>query len=256
MISTLLLLVNRYNGLVLRQRIVLLMAFLSLVYFVWYFLFLLPIYKESKNLKIENNYLSGLQEEAGQLEDESKGLVSALGIVSLNNKLNTLKTEVNSLDVELKKYFSIVNFDNDFMGIVKDLVNTTKGIRLEAIELLPVESIAVGSYGNKPVEEQRYSQSYSGNNKGVNSSGNKSKDEDDEDNFYEQDGGIAAVVYKHRVYIKLEGSYAGLTRYLNQIESLGWGLFMQDIHYKLDSYPNAKVDLLVYSLSLGDANVF
>ena len=230
-------LIDRYNALILRQRIVLLLAFLSVFYFIWYFLFLLPILTESKNLETENAYLASLHEEDSEIGELNKREGKALGIVSLNNKLSNLKSEVNSLNVELKKYFSIVSSSNDLMSIVKDLVDTTDGVHLKAIELLPIERIVVNTFKEKHYEEELSDNRTRGKN--ITVEGSRSQDDSD------------VVIYKHKIIIEVEAGYAGLVQYLNQIESLGWGLFMQDIHYKIEQHPNANVSLLLYSLSLG-----
>ncbi|MFT6388529.1 MAG: hypothetical protein ACJAUP_001912 [Cellvibrionaceae bacterium] len=54
------------------------------------------------------------------------------------------------------------------------------------------------------------------------------------------------VIYKHKIVIIIKADYSGLIQYLKQIESLGWGLFMQDIHYKIEQYPNAHVSFILY----------
>lgn len=227
------LLVERYNELVLRQRVTLLISFLSLVYFFWYFLFLLPLSNNSKDLILENTYLSSLYKDANQIKSDKPGENKALGIISLNNKLSDLEKEVNILNDELKKYFSIASSDKEFMSVMEDLVTDTEGLSLQEIEQLPIKPVVIGADSQLSITT-----GLNGNNV------IRTVEKEALDKY-------KATIYKHRISIKVKGNYSSLVRYLKKIESLSWGLFGQDIHYKVDQYPNAVASLVLYSLSLG-----
>ncbi|MFT6388530.1 MAG: hypothetical protein ACJAUP_001913 [Cellvibrionaceae bacterium] len=133
--------IDRYNALVLWQRIALMAALLSDFYFLWCFLFSLLITSKSESLKKEKIYLTSLHEDVSEIEEVKKREGKDLGVASLNDKLNNLKNEVNDLNVQLKKCFLIVSSSDDLIGIVKDLVDTKEGVNLKTIDLLPVERI-------------------------------------------------------------------------------------------------------------------
>lgn len=233
--------IERFDELVLRQRVVLLLSFLSALYFFWYLLFLLPLSNNSKNLVLENTYLSSLYEDASQIESDKQSDNKALGIISLNNKLSDLENEVEILNAELKKYFSIASSAKDFMSVMEDLVSDTEGLSLEEIEQLPIKPVVIGTDSSLSIMP-------SGNSRDVAQADNVhflNKASLDQEK---------ATIYKHRIAIKVKGDYSSLVQYLAKIESLSWGLFGQDIHYKVDQHPNALVSLVLYSLSLGSSS--
>lgn len=232
--------VERYNELVIRQRVILLLAFLSALYLFWYLFFLLPLSNTSKNLMLENTYLSSLYEDERQIENDKQRDGKALGIISLNNKLSDLEAEIEVLNAELKEYFSIASSAKDFMSVMEDLVTDTEGLTLQEIEQLPIKPVVVGRNASLSIMPNLNSRNVSQTEAvGVNALDQASID------------GETATIYKNRIAIKVKGNYSSLVQYLAKIESLSWGLFGQDIHYKVDQHPNALVSLVLYSLSLG-----
>jgi len=236
--------IERYNELVIRQRVILLLAFLSALYLFWYFLFLLPLSNTSKNLMLENTYLSSLYEDERQIENDKQRDGKALGIISLNNKLSDLEAEIEVLNAELKEYFSIASSAKDFMSVMEDLVTDTEGLTLQEIEQLPIKPVVIGPEASLSIMPNLNSRNVAQTeNVGV------SEGIDALDQAYIN--GEKATIYKHRIAIKVKGNYSSLLQYLAKIESLSWGLFGQDIHYKVDQHPNALVSLVLYSLALG-----
>ena len=57
-------------------------------------------------------------------------------------------------------------------------------------------------------------------------------------------------VYKHVFSLEFSGSYLATLRYLEALEGLPWTFFWDDIDYTVQKYPNSKVTLLLYTLSL------
>lgn len=227
-------LIGHYNALVLRQRLIVLAAFLALVYFFWYLLFIIPVEKNAKNLKAENAYLSSIYQESSEFKVNAESNNKALGIVSLNNKLLNLKKEISVLNSDLKKYFSLSDSTDNLMNTIRGLVENTQGLKLDSIELLPVEEIVIEIADNQVIN---------------NSEAAINPDEYDQQNS--NAGNV--VIYKHKIHMQLQGSYTGLARYLQQVESLQQGLFTEGLHYKVEQHPNAKVSLLLYRLSLGES---
>jgi len=113
------------------------------------------------------------------------------------------------------------------MGIVRDLVSNTEGLTLKEIEQLPIEAIAVKG---RSIQYDTVTADTVSAEKNT------------------------AFIYKHKIVIRLSGNYTALIQYLGKIESLSWGLFGQDIHYKVGQYPNASTSLILYSLSLGSSS--
>lgn len=56
-------------------------------------------------------------------------------------------------------------------------------------------------------------------------------------------------LYRHGLEIRLEGSYAELQAYLEQLEQSPQRLLWQQLHYQVGDYPKAEMTLMVYTLS-------
>ncbi len=56
-------------------------------------------------------------------------------------------------------------------------------------------------------------------------------------------------VYKHGVSIRVSGSYGQLLRLLREIESLPWRFYWESLDYRVTDYPDAQVDIRVFTLS-------
>ena len=57
-------------------------------------------------------------------------------------------------------------------------------------------------------------------------------------------------LYRHRIILKLSGSFFQLRDYLNQLEQLPWKFFWEKFDYKLIKYPKGELQIEIYSLSL------
>ncbi|MDH5258803.1 MAG: hypothetical protein OEX07_12380 [Gammaproteobacteria bacterium] len=57
-------------------------------------------------------------------------------------------------------------------------------------------------------------------------------------------------VYKHRVRLTLRGKYTDIANYLHEIEKMPWKLFWQELELQTETYPNSRVTLEIYTLSL------
>jgi MSHA biogenesis protein MshJ len=61
------------------------------------------------------------------------------------------------------------------------------------------------------------------------------------------------TIYQHSVEITLQGSYAELHDYLSQLEKLPWQMFWGRIDVNSEQYPRLRVTLTVQTLSLNKA---
>lgn len=57
-------------------------------------------------------------------------------------------------------------------------------------------------------------------------------------------------VYRHAFTIEFSGGYLATLRYLEALEQLQWTFFWEEIDYKVDAYPESRIILKLYTLSL------
>lgn len=67
------------------------------------------------------------------------------------------------------------------------------------------------------------------------------------------DGEPRAGLYRHEVELELRGSYAALTAYLQGIEQLPWQLGFGAASLRVDTYPQARLRLVLHTISLEQA---
>jgi MSHA biogenesis protein MshJ len=56
-------------------------------------------------------------------------------------------------------------------------------------------------------------------------------------------------VYKHGVLIRVAGSYSQLIQLMTEIEALQWKFYWESMDYTVKQYPNAEIDIRVFTLS-------
>lgn len=60
---------------------------------------------------------------------------------------------------------------------------------------------------------------------------------------------LAAGVYQHSVELRVSGSYSQMLHFLIELEQLPWRFYWQSLDYSVEKYPNAEATLRVYTLS-------
>ena len=60
-------------------------------------------------------------------------------------------------------------------------------------------------------------------------------------------------LYRHGVLLSLKGSYFDIQRYLTRIENLRWQFYWKRFNYVVTGYPDASVEVELYTLSTSKA---
>ena len=232
---------NKYNALALRQRIIISLMLLTLIYFFWTFLFDLPIQKAIQKASADNAYLITLYEQTNAKITAINHAEYTADIAALNKRFDALLTEEKRLDETLTKHFLMHNKNEGLLRIISELVDTDAGLTLEGIEQLPKEFILL----TKDTQTQK-------KQAGPNNQAEKAaaalltpkKDPDNTDFF----------IQKNRIHITLKGNYKSIANYLAKIASLDGGLFAQDIHYNASKYPETITHIILYTLSFPEGD--
>ena len=58
-----------------------------------------------------------------------------------------------------------------------------------------------------------------------------------------------ALVYKHGMRIELRGRYFDIVNYLKALEALDWKVFWGQVRLESEKYPTSKITLVIYTLS-------
>lgn len=63
-------------------------------------------------------------------------------------------------------------------------------------------------------------------------------------------GGTEARIFKHGLELELGGTYMDVLHFLQAVEALQWRFFWDHIEFEIEEHPQARVRLVVYTLSL------
>ena len=58
------------------------------------------------------------------------------------------------------------------------------------------------------------------------------------------------ALYRHGIEIIVEGGYRDVMNYLQELQNLNWQIYWESLKYEIEEYPNGKLTLIVYTLSL------
>lgn len=196
----------------LRERVLLLFCLLVVLFFVWDSLVMNPISLRKKNLRSQ----------VGQLQAELTELAGREQLVLVRKdydpdrenrlQLERLQAELAKNQRQLEE--SVVNLisPQEMSVLLKDLLVRQKQLRLLSLENLPAEALQVG----EQVAEQQF----------------------------------APALYRHRLRLEFSGDYLATLAYLKKIEDLPRRMVWEEVEIETQEYPQAKVRLQVYTLSL------
>jgi MSHA biogenesis protein MshJ len=222
--------IELFDGLVFRQRLLVMICLLSVVYAAWYFIVGAAAEKSLEMARQENNYLAEKAEALQPNHLSEASIKSSLDTVKLNNKLKLLRQEVEQINADLANYLSIIVSADELMLVVKNILESQPGLVIEEIKLLPEETVVLGNYlGQEYNQGDGQAQEY---------------DEEESERLEE------LFLRKHKISIVFRGGYQDVADYLQALESLEWNLYMQDITYRVEDYPEARVELVVYALTI------
>lgn len=166
------------------------------------------------------------QSQAAAMEAQLKALKQTLGSdpdASGRARLALLNRELAEIDISLGGVQKKLVAPDNMARLLEDILNRNRQLRLVGLKTLPLA----------PLVERK-----------------------------EKEGGAAPqlaaasqqpveqVVYKHGVEITLQGSYPDLLRYLTELEGLPWRMYWATAEFRVEQYPQARLTLVVYTLSL------
>jgi MSHA biogenesis protein MshJ len=208
---------NRIDEMSLRERGLLLGAFVVLVLIIWNETFLNPLdkQKDALNTQVEQKRktLETLEQQvntilARQKQDPNKE--NRASLQRLQQQAEALDEQLQSLTVDLIDPVKMAR-------VLEEVLDRETSLVLEKVATLGATSL---------LEEVT----------GAQDKTSKSR--------------LPPGVYRHGLVMVLRGSYMDTLRYLTALEALPRGLYWNEIHMELQEYPTVRVTLHVHTLSL------
>ncbi len=199
-----------YNELLLRERLLLMFAVLSITWMVWSAT--LGGFLEESKIRISRD-IDGLRSQL-QAEVVEQRRLEAARNNDPNKRLTSERTLLDSEFAELNEKLSLVleRFvePERMPALLEDVIQHHQGLRLKRIVSLPVEPVRLS-----------------------NSAGDET----------------AIQIYRHPIELRFEGNYFEMMAYLEELEASQWAFGWRRFEYRVDEYPTAVVILEIETLS-------
>ena len=198
----------------LRERILILMAILIVVFQGWDSLIWQPML--DKQYALQETEIQ-INSELTQTQVDMKLLTAKANIDpdrDTKKKIESLLLQLQALNKKIDETSASLVSPSEMAKLLEQLLTREKG--LELVQLQTLDSIPL-----IPVDEKK-----------------KIK--------------MSYQIYRHNFSIEFEGGYLATLRYIEELEKLPWEFFWDGIEYKVNEYPNSKVQIKLYTLSLSE----
>lgn len=208
-------LMDRYDQLSLRERIIVLVATLLLIALIWDSLFMAPLDRTRKG---SVQQIEALRAEISGLDQSIEALVAqAAADPKAGNRTTAddLRAEIQQLDGKLAGVTSGLIAPKEMSRVLEQVLARASRLTLRTLRTLPPEGVVAP--GAAPAGTA-----------------------------------AAAQIYKHGVELELTGGYLDTLYFLQALEALPWRFFWERIEYTVEQYPSGKVKLRLYTLGLDE----
>jgi len=203
---------------ILRERVLIFLTLLAVVFVAWNFLVQAPFDRERKHLEAE----------AGKITTEQHALeshISTLTMAMASDPAITKAKEIESLNASVAKMEARLSGLSQGLISAEQLPKALEDVlrRTASVKLLQVRTLAATELQLTAVKTDP---------------AGATKPEV-----------RGAGVYKHGVLIRVAGNYSQLIQLMTEIEALQWKFYWESLDYTVKKYPNAEIDIRVFTLS-------
>lgn len=211
-------LLEKIDGRVLRERVLIFLTSLALIFLLWNFLVQARFDRERIALQAEATKVASEQQ---TLQTQMSNLAMAMAsdpAIAKTNIIQKLNTDIASVEARLSNLSQGLISAEQLPKVLEEVL-----LRTSSVKLLQVRTLAA-------TELQLAAPPQGTNTEGKSASG-------------------GTGVYKHGVLIRVAGSYSQLIQLMTEIEALQWKFYWESLDYTVKQYPNAEIDIRVFTLS-------
>jgi len=225
-------LLQRYDALSLRERLLVALTLVVLLLFLWWMLFYESVAPEADRLQQANQRL---ETEVASLRSARDGIRKRLdeGVHRRQQeRVQALERELALLKQELAQGTDDLVAPQQMFTLMREMIDAAPRLRLlelrrSAVEPLfradDAETVETGGNGEAPARQ--------------------------DDEMAEERPGL----YRHVMQVRLEGRYADILDWLRQLETLPWQLMWNRVELKSGDYPRIEVALTLSTVSASRA---
>ncbi len=220
---------QKYEQFETRERLLILGAFIALVFLLWDFILVQPVKTADKILLAkERNAKQSITTTQAEVTVLS-GVAKRDPSVVLKNEIALLQSELQQMDAELTALSAGLIPAQQLPSMLHDVLKSNKKLKLMELRTIPSERVILSALEE---EEQNDSQLQSASNDAP-----------------EQISAAELILYRHGVSLSFAGSYIDSSEYLQALEKGQWKFYWDRFSYEVKSHPIAEVALTVYTLS-------
>jgi len=222
------------DALTLRERAAIFLAVMAVMFFIWNSYLMADINNKERLLKAQ---LQQKQAERMGLNVELQNLISqrqedpnALA----RKKLEMLRTQLQEVKSQVIKATGQLVPPGKMAAILENVLASTRGLDLLEVKGLGSKALLKAGDG----KDAKQAKTAGGNARRASAAAASGQPLDN--------------AYKHGLKIVFNGSYMSTLEYVKKLEALHSGFLWDKLELKVKNYPEAKVAITVYTLSLDD----
>jgi len=215
-----------YDQRPLRERIMLLACVAVVVLYLAYLLMLQPLEEKNRAARQEIDALQLKQKEIAAQKMIVESYKNADPDRQNRRQLEVLERESEKLQEELQAGINRLIAPNHMPDLLKELLARQERLELLLLQNQQPEPILLA---NLP----------------ANITANAQQGDEQEVDAVQQ-----PMLYRHPLHMKFRGDYMALLHYLRELENLPRAMIWEEVNIATDIYPQATVELKVYTLSL------
>lgn len=208
---------NTFNEMGVRERSLIFITVMALIFYIWDALFMTSIQSEEKLLEAKRQPIEIQLTQLSAVIKELQGKVKEADQknAGADNEFDFLNNEIRRLDKLIVDFTSGAVKPNEIIGALKRVLTDVEGLkvaRMNVLDATPLDESALADI-KKYVSTKVFR------------------------------------LYKHEIEIELHGNYLGTYEYLRKLESYHQAFYWNEITYKALAWPTAQINLKVYTLT-------
>lgn len=211
---------------VIRERVLLFLTLLAFVFMVWNYLVQAPLDKERAKA---NTALNAIGMERKSIETQITSMTMAAAnspVIAKRKEIKQLTQNIQEVEARLATMSQGLISADQLPQMLEAMLKKIGELELVSIKTLPAVQLQLSKSSTETTTN--------------------TAEEIQEGAGSESEG---AGVFKHMVVVRISGGYFELMELLTALESLSWKFYWEALDYRVESYPNAEIELRVFTLS-------
>lgn len=212
---------QRYMALSLRERMLVSASLLVAIAVTWFMLLTDPMLNASTSAQAELNTVKKTGANLHQQLQALKLKEQDDPLRELKDRIAQLNQHIVKVDAQLNEKLHGLIAPKQMAKVLESVLQQHRELKLVKLQSLPAKPLVTET---KPATDT------------------KSAAEESQEK--------RAQVYRHGLQLEFEGSYLATLAYLKALQTLPWEFYWDEVRLQVDKYPQAKVTIVVHTLSL------